>query len=162
MVSKPIWERLQWFERLAEQHIVTQSINDTCLAGKNITWDILRTDLIHPICSGNKFFKLKYYLLDAMQKKHTSIITYGGPWSNHIVATAFAARYCGLSSTGYIRGESPQKWSETLLQLARRRRPEWARQTGTELCGESRAPPSPGSDQQNPFTPRFGAISRVQ
>ncbi len=116
MVSKPIWERIQWFERLAEQHIVTQSIEDPCLAGKNISWDILRTDLLHPICSGNKFFKLKYYLLDAIQKNHTRIITYGGPWSNHIVASAFAAHYCGLASTGYIRGELPPKLSETLLQ----------------------------------------------
>jgi 1-aminocyclopropane-1-carboxylate deaminase/D-cysteine desulfhydrase-like pyridoxal-dependent ACC family enzyme len=116
MVSKPIRERIQLFERLAEQHIVTQSIEDPCLAGKNISWDILRTDLIHPICPGNKFFKLKYYLQDAIQKNHTRIFTYGGPWSNHIVASAFAAHFCGLASTGYIRGEMPQKLSETLLQ----------------------------------------------
>jgi len=116
MLSKPITERLQWFERLAEQHIVTQSIEDRALSGKNISWDILRTDLIHPVCSGNKFFKLKYYLLEALQNNHDRIITYGGAWSNHIVAAAYAARYCGLTSTGRIRGEKPAQWSETLLQ----------------------------------------------
>jgi 1-aminocyclopropane-1-carboxylate deaminase len=116
MLSKPITERLQWFERLARQHIVTQSIEDDALSARNISWDILRTDLIHPVCSGNKFFKLKYYLLDAMNKKHTSITTYGGAWSNHIVASAFAATYCGLGSKGIIRGEKPTHLSETLLQ----------------------------------------------
>ena len=119
MLSKPITERLQWFERLAEQHIVTQRIVDTTLAEKNIYWDILRTDLIHPVCSGNKFFKLKYYLLDAIQKKHTRIITYGGAWSNHIAATAFAAEYCGLKSLGIVRGEKPALMSETLVAAAR-------------------------------------------
>ena len=116
MLSKPITERLQWFERLAEQHIVTQSIEYPGLYEKNITWDILRTDLIHPVCSGNKFFKLKYYLLEALENKQDRIITYGGAWSNHIAAAAYAARHCGLASTGRIRGEMPAQWSETLLQ----------------------------------------------
>ena len=116
MESKPIIQRLLWFERLAEQHIVTQHIDDPACAPQNIIWDVLRTDLIHPVCSGNKFFKLKYYLLDALQKNDTRILTYGGPWSNHIVATAYAANYCGLASTGFIRGENPAEWSDTLLQ----------------------------------------------
>jgi 1-aminocyclopropane-1-carboxylate deaminase len=116
MLSKPITERLQWFERLAQQHIVTQHIEDDTLSARNIRWDILRTDLIHPVCSGNKFFKLKYYLLDAMDKKHTSVTTYGGAWSNHIVASAFAAAFCGLGSKGIIRGEKPVHLSETLFQ----------------------------------------------
>ena len=116
MQSNPLNERLQWFERLAEEHIVTHNINDAYLSSKNISWDILRTDLIHPICSGNKFFKLKYYLQDAIQKKHTRIATFGGAWSNHIVASAFASKFCGLDSIGYIRGESPAKWSDTLTE----------------------------------------------
>ncbi len=116
MLSKPIHPGLPWLERLAREHIVTQGINDSSLLGKDIRWDILRTDLIHPICSGNKFFKLKYYLQDALLKKHTRITTFGGPWSNHIVATAFAAEYCGLKSVGIIRGEQPPQLSSTLLQ----------------------------------------------
>lgn len=114
MLSKHITESLQWFERMAKQHIVTQSIVNRYLESNNISWDILRTDLIHPICSGNKFFKLKYYLLDALQKKYTHLTTFGGAWSNHIVATAFASRFCGLTATGIIRGERPAQLSETL------------------------------------------------
>jgi len=116
MQSDTLNERLQWFERLAEEHIVTHNINDSYLSAKNISWDVLRTDLIHPICSGNKFFKLKYYLQDAIQKRHTRIATFGGAWSNHIVATAFASKFCGLDSRGYIRGEAPSKWSDTLVE----------------------------------------------
>lgn len=119
MQLNPGTEYLQWFERLAKQHIVTQNFSDTSCLSKNITWDVLRTDLIHPVCSGNKFFKLKYYLLDAILKKHTRITTYGGAWSNHVVASAFAARQCGLKSTGIIRGESPEFLSNTLLEAAK-------------------------------------------
>lgn len=116
MQLNPVTEKLQWFERLAEQHIVTQNIVDPCQDYKNITWEVLRTDLIHPVCSGNKFFKLKYYLLDALLNRHTRITTYGGAWSNHIVASAYAANYCGLKSTGIIRGETPKILSDTLVR----------------------------------------------
>ncbi|HLO80906.1 MAG TPA: hypothetical protein VK166_08110, partial [Chitinophagaceae bacterium] len=107
---------LAWFEDLAKERIITETVENTLYDDGSIIWDMLRTDLIHPICSGNKFFKLKYYLLDAIQKKHTNIVTSGGAWSNHIVATALAARACGLGSVGYIRGERSATPSETLRE----------------------------------------------
>ncbi len=78
--------------------------------------DVLRLDLFHPVVSGNKWFKLRYYLSEAGKKKQKKIVTYGGPYSNHIVAAAFAAREYGLESKGYIRGEEPTALSHTLLE----------------------------------------------
>ncbi len=72
-----------------------------------LTLDVLRLDKIDPVISGNKWFKLKYYLEDALQNGHRRLLSFGGAWSNHIVATACAARKAGLESTGIIRGEKP-------------------------------------------------------
>jgi len=67
--------------------------------------DIKRLDLIHPQISGNKFFKLKYNILEAQKQGLTRILTFGGAYSNHIAATAYAAHLYGLKSVGIIRGE---------------------------------------------------------
>lgn len=107
-------DALNWFYLAAREHITTQSIRSYICEQNEISWDILRTDLIHPVCSGNKLFKLQYYLEEAFAQGHRAVHTFGGAWSNHIVATAFAARACGLHSTGYIRGEEPAQWSQTL------------------------------------------------
>lgn len=80
--------------------------------------EVLRLDLVHPIISGNKWFKLRYYLEDALQKRKTGIVTFGGAWSNHIVATAAAAAAAGLKATGLIRGEEPRQYSFTLQKAA--------------------------------------------
>ncbi|MDM1492080.1 1-aminocyclopropane-1-carboxylate deaminase/D-cysteine desulfhydrase [Acinetobacter indicus] len=66
---------------------------------------IKRLDLIHPQISGNKFFKLKYNLLAARQQGFEKVLTFGGAYSNHIAATAFAAHKFGFQSLGMIRGE---------------------------------------------------------
>ncbi|WP_310559811.1 pyridoxal-phosphate dependent enzyme [Flavobacterium sp.] len=64
-----------------------------------------REDLIHPFISGNKFRKLKYNLLQAKLENHDTLITFGGAFSNHIAATAFAGREYGFKTVGIIRGE---------------------------------------------------------
>ncbi|WP_224485509.1 1-aminocyclopropane-1-carboxylate deaminase/D-cysteine desulfhydrase [Robertkochia aurantiaca] len=66
---------------------------------------IRREDLIHPVISGNKYRKLKYNLEAARLKGCDTLLTYGGAFSNHIAATACAARANGFSSIGVIRGE---------------------------------------------------------
>jgi 1-aminocyclopropane-1-carboxylate deaminase/D-cysteine desulfhydrase-like pyridoxal-dependent ACC family enzyme len=83
-------------------------------AGQSIEQNVLRLDRIHPIVSGNKWFKLQEYLRKAMETGSEGILTFGGPFSNHIVAAAFAARAYGLRSRGIIRGEEPKIWSPTL------------------------------------------------
>jgi len=76
--------------------------------------DVLRLDKIHPVISGNKWFKLKEYLAIAITEGSRHLVTFGGAWSNHIIATACAAHYAGLASTGIIRGERQANPSPTL------------------------------------------------
>ena len=65
--------------------------------------DLLRLDVIHPIVSGNKFYKLRYYIELALEKGVSTVASFGGPYSNHIVALAYTAKEAGLKSIGYIR-----------------------------------------------------------
>lgn len=65
---------------------------------------IKRDDLIDPIISGNKWRKLEYNLLQAQALKKEGVLTFGGPYSNHLIATAKAAKNEGLKSIGIVRG----------------------------------------------------------
>src|SRR5258705_4420356 len=85
---------------------------------KNIEVSVLRLDKIHPVISGNKWFKLRYYLEEAKALHKKKIVTFGGAWSNHIIATAAACRLNGFEATGIIRGEEAAELSPT-LKLAR-------------------------------------------
>jgi 1-aminocyclopropane-1-carboxylate deaminase len=61
--------------------------------------------LIHPFVSGNKFRKLKYNLEEAKKLGFSTLLTFGGAYSNHIAATAYAGKQAGLNTIGVIRGE---------------------------------------------------------
>src|SRR3954467_13326548 len=76
--------------------------------------DVLRLDKMDVIISGNKWFKLKYSLLEAMQQNRTTLVTVGGAYSNHLLETACASSMVGLQSIGIVRGESPVNLSCTL------------------------------------------------
>ncbi len=82
--------------------VLTQEIS---LENSSIKLFIRREDLIHPFVSGNKFRKLKYNLEQAQKEKHCSLLTFGGAFSNHIAATAFAGKKIGFETIGVIRGE---------------------------------------------------------
>jgi len=82
----------------------------------NVEADVVRLDKIHPLVSGNKWFKLRYYLEDAKTTGKKSILTYGGAWSNHLLATAAACHLNGFAAVGIIRGEEPALLSSTLVQ----------------------------------------------
>ncbi len=88
------------------------------LSKNEVNTSILRLDLLHPIISGNKWFKLRYYIEEAIRYKKKSIASYGGAFSNHLVALAFACKQNGLQSIGFIRGEKPTKLSPTLISAA--------------------------------------------
>jgi len=75
---------------------------------------IKREDQNHPTVSGNKWWKLKYNLEQAREKGHTTLLTFGGAYSNHIYATAAAAQQSGFRSVGIIRGESAGPLNPTL------------------------------------------------
>jgi 1-aminocyclopropane-1-carboxylate deaminase len=83
---------------------------------KGVQVAVLRLDAIHPVISGNKWFKLKEYLKEAAAQNKGSIITFGGAFSNHIVATAAACYQKGFETFGVIRGERPAQLSPTLQQ----------------------------------------------
>lgn len=65
---------------------------------------MLRLDIVHPIISGNKWYKLKHNLLHASQTGYESIITFGGAYSNHLIAAAAAAKAYNIRSEGIVRG----------------------------------------------------------
>ncbi|WP_254165109.1 1-aminocyclopropane-1-carboxylate deaminase/D-cysteine desulfhydrase [Chryseosolibacter histidini] len=74
---------------------------------------VKREDQNHPFISGNKWWKLKYNIEEAL-KQHRTVLTFGGAYSNHIYAVAAAAKEHGLSSIGIIRGEETLPPNATL------------------------------------------------
>ncbi len=66
---------------------------------------IKRDDLIHPIISGNKWRKLKYLLKKAQAENKNHLVTFGGAFSNQLLATAGAAALFGFKATGFVRGD---------------------------------------------------------
>lgn len=66
---------------------------------------IKRDDLLHPHVSGNKFRKLRYNLKKAKEENYSALLTFGGAFSNHILAVAAAGKEQGMKTIGVIRGE---------------------------------------------------------
>lgn len=97
------------------EKIIIQAINDEHVQTHGISAAILRLDLLHPIVSGNKIFKLNHYLAAAKKGAKKGILTFGGAFSNHLVAAAYAAKLNNLESIGYVRGEKPKKLSHSLI-----------------------------------------------
>lgn len=88
------------------------------ITAADLAIDVLRLDTIHPVVSGNKWFKLKGHLQIARERSASSLLTFGGAWSNHIIATAYAAQQAGIPAIGIIRGERPPVLSATLEAAA--------------------------------------------
>src|SRR6201986_4953687 len=82
-----------------------QQINNTLFDKRGLKLFIKRDDLIHPIISGNKWRKLKYLLKKAQAENKNHLVTFGGAYSNHLLATAAASAKFGFKSTGIVRGE---------------------------------------------------------
>jgi len=78
---------------------------DLFSVSNNFSIKIKREDLIHPEISGNKYRKLKYNLIKAKKLKIETLLTFGGAYSNHIAATAYAGKLYGFKTIGVIRGE---------------------------------------------------------
>lgn len=74
-------------------------------AEKNLQLFVKRDDLIHPFISGNKWRKLKYNLQAAREQGSKALLTFGGAFSNHLVATACAGAAVGFGTIGIVRGE---------------------------------------------------------
>ncbi|MGS2739927.1 1-aminocyclopropane-1-carboxylate deaminase/D-cysteine desulfhydrase [Sinomicrobium sp. M5D2P17] len=122
---------------------MNQEIVLDILRQKNIRLEIKREDLLHPLISGNKFRKLKYNLLEAKEKNHHTLLTFGGAYSNHIAATAAAGREYGFGTIGVIRGEELEEKADENPTLS------FARKKGMRLKFVSR------SDFRKKDTPEF-------
>ncbi|WP_338021195.1 1-aminocyclopropane-1-carboxylate deaminase/D-cysteine desulfhydrase [Aquiflexum gelatinilyticum] len=94
--------------------ISTQEIHLPLLEENGIRLSIKRLDQVHNLVSGNKFYKLKYNLEEAQKSGFSTVLTFGGAFSNHIHATAAAARVEGFKSIGIIRGEETIPSNPTL------------------------------------------------
>ncbi len=80
-----------------------QELHDDRLGGVRVF--LKRDDLIHPELTGNKWRKLKYLLADARAARASTLLTFGGAYSNHLRAMAAAGRRYGFATIGVVRGE---------------------------------------------------------
>ncbi|WP_222981530.1 1-aminocyclopropane-1-carboxylate deaminase/D-cysteine desulfhydrase [Flagellimonas meishanensis] len=101
-------------------NIPNQYVDVALLQDKGVTLCIKREDTIHPLISGNKYRKLAYNLLEAQKMGRTTLLTFGGAFSNHIAAVACAGHEKGFRTVGIIRGEELEDtWpSNPTLSLA--------------------------------------------
>jgi len=85
---------------------------------KSIEVYVKRDDLIHPVVSGNKWRKLKGIVDHAVRSGKNGLLTFGGAFSNHVLATAAAGTYFDLPTVAIIRGENNSKTNPTLSEAA--------------------------------------------
>lgn len=83
----------------------------------NFTFDVKRDDLIDPYISGNKWRKLKHILAKAQQLGKKHLVTFGGAYSNHLVATAASGAKFGFKTTAFVRGEAVTNEMLTICKL---------------------------------------------
>ncbi len=81
----------------------------------NINLFVQREDLLHPILSGNKWYKLKWNLVQARQLGYYTLLSFGGAYSNHIHALSAAGKLFGFKTIGVIRGDELADKSDNLL-----------------------------------------------
>jgi 1-aminocyclopropane-1-carboxylate deaminase len=97
---------------------VIEQLQDPLFAEKELQIYILRLDTIHLFIKGNKWYKLKYNLEEFKNSGSEFLVTFGGAYSNHIVATASAGKELGIKTIGIIRGEELDKNSNDYLKFA--------------------------------------------
>ena len=94
-------------DTIHEDKVTVQPLNEAWYGGKVAALDMLRLDLVHPIVSGNKWYKLRLNILYAQDHGFKTIVTFGGGFSNHLIATAYTAKKAGLNCVGIVRGNYP-------------------------------------------------------
>ncbi len=104
---------------------------DWKIGGETHKIAVKRDDLIHPLISGNKWRKLSLVLEDAHEKRKQILVSFGGAWSNHLLALSAAAKALDFKSVAFIRGDELE--TDMAGQLAQ------FRQYGMELLPVSRA-----------------------
>ncbi len=91
--------------KLLDRSLPVQSVHTRWLQKSGVALDILRLDLLHPLVSGNKWFKQKFHIQAAQDAGIDTVLSFGGAWSNHIHALAASGHLLGFNTVGVIRGE---------------------------------------------------------
>jgi 1-aminocyclopropane-1-carboxylate deaminase len=82
-----------------------QEISSELFKAHDVNVFVKRDDLIHPFVSGNKIRKLQGWLAHAQDVHAKHLISFGGAYSNHLLALSFVSAILGFKSTGFVRGE---------------------------------------------------------
>ena len=98
-------------------HSPIEQLNFSDMLGKGIEVFIKRDDMIHPFVSGNKWRKLKYVLLDARSKNKSHLVSFGGAYSNHLVALACAGAVFKFKTSAFVRGEKVKNHMLSLCEM---------------------------------------------
>jgi len=130
--------------------------DSTVFRNANLQVQVLRLDKIHSEISGNKWFKLKYYLEKARKENKKELVSFGGPYSNHLLALSAAARSHGFRSTAFVRGEKPRILSAMLNRM---------QENGMQIMflprkeydNMKRFPGIPGSEEDRMLIPEGGS-----
>lgn len=96
------------------KEISCQRLHSEIFERASVELYMARFDLLHPVISGNKVYKLHFFLEQAV-KENKSVVTFGGPYSNHLSAAAFACRKLNIPITGIVNGEG-HPLTDTLKQ----------------------------------------------
>ena len=94
-----------------------ESLDDPWLEKYHVKISVKRDDLIHSRLSGNKLRKLKFVVAKYNQSFHKGLLTFGGPWSNHLHATSYLAEKYSIPFVAIVRGEKPKELSDTLTDI---------------------------------------------
>lgn len=136
-----------------------QPLHDPFLKSHGVSVSVMRLDLVHPFISGNKWFKLRLHLERARQQGQSTLLSFGGAYSNHLLALAAAGREFGFSTIGMVRGEvllplnpvlqGAESFGMTLVPLSRKAycekdSPDFMRQL-TESWGDVHVIPEGGA-----------------
>jgi 1-aminocyclopropane-1-carboxylate deaminase/D-cysteine desulfhydrase-like pyridoxal-dependent ACC family enzyme len=104
-----------WFANL-KSHSHIESFRLPLLNTEPLQLFVKRDDLIHQEISGNKLRKLQGNLEAAQKAGFRQILTFGGAYSNHLLASAAAANALGFQIIGRVRGEELNAQSNMLLK----------------------------------------------
>jgi 1-aminocyclopropane-1-carboxylate deaminase len=99
---------------LSTDNISFDKLQSSFLIENDVSVTVLRLDKIHAEVSGNKLFKLHYFVEACLQTSHKTILTFGGAYSNHLVATSFLCKEKGIKCIGIVRGDEHKTLSHTL------------------------------------------------
>lgn len=98
------------------ENAVLEKLISEEIDSRGISIYVKRDDLIHPEVSGNKWRKLKFNVDICRNAKKDGILTFGGAFSNHLLATASACHSIGLKSVGIVRGDELDSQSNHTLR----------------------------------------------